>query len=175
VRTANSYGNNIGTFSQKETSYRRFQEGFAVKITKDTLKQIIKEELTSLLEQDFYGTDPDDEGGSQLGKPKAGPTQTPAPKGLGLGKRLINKTALTLRDIKSLRDDMEMMSKRLNGLTNHFIKGMGYKRGQKTERDPNLDRLMANAMSVANDLEEVADDLEFDLISQAARYELRDE
>ena len=53
VRTANSYGNNIGTFSQKETSYRRFQEGFPVKITKDTLEQLIKEELAIVLaEQD---------------------------------------------------------------------------------------------------------------------------
>jgi hypothetical protein len=144
-----------------------------VKITKDTLKQLIKEELAELQEQTM--SLPGEEGGRQLEVPKSGPTQTPAPRGLGVGKRGVNKTALTLRDIKSIRDDMESLSTRLNGLTNHFIKGMGFKLGQKAERDPDLDRLMDRAMSVANDLAEVAEDLELDLISQAARYELREE
>jgi len=144
-----------------------------MKITKETLIQLVKEELTDLQEQTM--SLPGEEGGRQLEVPKSGPTQTPAPRGLGVGKRGVNKTALTLRDIKSIRDDMESLSTRLNGLTNHFIKGMGFKLGQKAERDPDLDRLMDRAMSVANDLAEVAEDLELDLISQAARYELREE
>ena len=134
-----------------------------MKITKDKLKNLIKEELTNLLEQDFYGTDPDDEGGSQLEVPRPG--QTKAPYGLGADGYL------NLKTIAKLQDDMLKLAGKLKNFTNQFYKGTPPTSG----RDSNLDRLQVRARRAARTLEELGEDIEMNLVTQAARYELRDE
>jgi len=117
-----------------------------VKITKNTLKQLIKEELDVLLEEEFYGTDPEEEGGRQLEVPKPGETQAP------WGMAAASETQLRLRTIKKAKSLMWRIS-------NHLTAG-------SPSRDRDIADLRLNMRRVIRGLTY--------LIDNAARYELRE-
>jgi hypothetical protein len=123
-----------------------------MKITKSKLKQLIKEELGALLEagsEDFYGTDPEEEGGRQLEVPKPGETQ--APMGMA-GDPRYPETQLRLRTIKKAKNIMWRISHHLTG--------------GAPGRDPDIADLRLNVRRVIRGLTY--------LIDNAARYELRE-
>ena len=136
-----------------------------MKITKDTLKQLIKEELATVLaEQEPTMSRPGEEGGRQLEVPKPG--QTKAPYGLGADGHL------NLKTIAKMQDDMLKLAGKLKGFTNNYFKAIG---GSEGQGDSNLRKLNVRARRVAAALEELDGDIEMNLVTQAARYELRDE
>lgn len=136
-----------------------------MKITKETLKQLIKEELAELQEQTM-SLPPGDEGGRQLEVPEPG--QTKAPYGLGADGHL------NLKTIAKMQDDMVKLAGKLKGFTNNYFKAIGGS-DQPGGGDANLHKLRVRARGVAADLEELGEDIEMNLVAQAARYELREE
>ena len=120
-----------------------------MKLTKNTLKQLIKEELDVLLEEEFYGTDPEEEGGRQLEVPKPGETQ--APWGMA-GDHRSPETQLRLRTIKKAKSLMWRIS-------HHLTAG-------SPSRDRDIADLRLNMRRVIRGLTY--------LIDNAARYELRE-
>ena len=134
-----------------------------MKITKDTLRQLVKEELTELQEQTM-SLPPGEEGGRQLEVPEPG--QTKAPYGLGADGHL------NLKTIAKMQDDMVKIAGKLKGFTNNYFKAIG---GSEGQGDSNLRKLNVRARRVAAALEELDEDIEMNLVAQAARYELREE
>jgi hypothetical protein len=132
-------------------------------ITKDTLRQLVKEELTELQEQTM-SLPPGEEGGRQLEVPEPG--QTKAPYGLGADGHL------NLKTIAKMQDDMVKLAGKLKGFTNNYFKALG---GSEGQGDSNLRKLNVRAGRVAAALEELDEDIEMNLVAQAARYELREE
>ena len=132
-----------------------------MKITKNTLKRLIKEEFAALQEEPM--SIPGEEGGRQLEVPELG--RTKAPYGLGADGYL------NLKTIAKLQDDMLKLAGKLRNFTNQFYKGTPPSSG----RDSNLDRLQVRARRAVRTLEELDEDIEMNLVTQAARYELRDE
>jgi len=135
-----------------------------VKITKNTLKQLIKEEFAALQEEPM--SIPGEEGGRQLEVPEPG--QTKAPQGLGADGHL------NLKTIAKMQDDMFKLAGKLKAFTNNYFKAIGGS-DQPGGGDSNLRKLNVRARRVAAALEELAEDIEMNLVTQAARYELRDE
>ena len=124
-----------------------------MKITKNTLKQLIKEELGVLLEEEFYGTDPEEEGGRQLEVPgpEGARRESPAPWGMA-GDPRYPETQLRLRTIKKAKSLMWRIS-------HHLIAG-------SPSRDRDIADLRLNVRRVIRGLTY--------LIDNAARYELRE-
>ena len=123
-----------------------------MKITKNTLKQLIKEEFARLQEQEFYGDDPEEEGGRQLEVPDPGETR--ASYGLGGGERGAS-TTLRLRDIEKAIAGLKTIS-------HHLFKGVA---PDNQNRDPQIDALQRAIRSAVGHLDA--------LIDSAARYEIR--
>ena len=71
-----------------------------------------------------------------------------------------------------MQDDMLKLAGKLKGFTNNYFKAIG---GSEGQGDSNLRKLNVRARRVAAALEELDGDIEMNLVTQAARYELRDE
>jgi hypothetical protein len=94
------------------------------------------------------------------------PGQTTAPYGLGADGHL------NLKTIAKMQDDMVKLAGKLKGFTNNYFKALG---GSEGQGDSNLRKLNVRAGRVAAALEELDEDIEMNLVAQAARYELREE